>query len=217
MPVEAPRLGGAGGTVGLDPEVFGAPFHEALVHDCVVAERAARRRGTAATRTRGKVRGGGAKPWRQKGTGRARAGSSRSPLWAGGGTVFGPSPRSYTVKVNRKARRSALRAVLSVHATRGSLALVDAGELTAPSTKGALRLLDGWEGRRRRVLLLTADGEDAVLRSFRNLPDVKVAPAQAGGVVEILGAQALLVTDAALQALIARARRERGATARTGE
>ena len=105
----------------LDDDVFGAPFNGPLVHECVVAELAARRRGTHATKTRGMVRGGGAKPWRQKGTGRARAGSSRSPLWSGGGTVFGPSPRHYTVKVNRKARRAALRSVLSLHAERGSL------------------------------------------------------------------------------------------------
>ena len=101
--------------------MFGAPFNGPLVHECVVAELAARRRGTHATKTRGMVSGGGAKPWRQKGTGRARAGSSRSPLWTGGGVVFGPSPRHYTVKVNRKARRAALRSVLSVHAERGSI------------------------------------------------------------------------------------------------
>ena len=95
-----------------------------------MAELAARRRGTHATKTRGMVRGGGAKPWRQKGTGRARAGSSRSPLWSGGGTVFGPSPRHYTVKVNRKARRAALRSVLSLHAERGSLFGVDAAAST---------------------------------------------------------------------------------------
>src|SRR4051812_49935163 len=118
---EAQILGG-GGMLALDDDVFGAPFNGPLVHECVVAELAARRRGTHATRTRGMVSGGGAKPWRQKGTGRARAGSSRSPLWTGGGTVFGPSPRHYTVKVNRKARKAALRSVLSIHAERESLA-----------------------------------------------------------------------------------------------
>ena len=117
---DAPILGGSG-TLTLDADVFGAPFNGPLVHECVVAELAARRRGTHATKTRGMVRGGGAKPWRQKGTGRARAGSSRSPLWSGGGTVFGPSPRHYIVKVNRKARRAALRSALSLHAERGSL------------------------------------------------------------------------------------------------
>src|ERR687884_951539 len=123
---EAPMLGG-GGTLSLDDEVFGAPFNGPLVHEVVVAELAARRRGTHATKTRGMVSGGTAKPWRQKGTGRARAGSTRSPIWTGGGTVFGPSPRSYVVKVNRKARRAALRSALSVHAERGTVHVVDPG------------------------------------------------------------------------------------------
>src|SRR4051795_8702923 len=136
----APVLG-SDDTVTLDDAVFGAPFTGPLVHECVVAELAARRRGTHATLTRGKVSGGGAKPWRQKGTGRARAGSSRSPLWTGGGTVFGPSPRHYTVKVNRKARRAALRAALSVHAERGSIHLLDPTGFDEPSTKRAAELL----------------------------------------------------------------------------
>src|SRR5213592_353998 len=121
---DAPVLG-AGKTVKLDEAAFSERFQGPLVHQTVRAEQAARRRGTAATKTRGMVSGGGAKPWRQKGTGRARAGSSRSPLWKGGGTVFGPSPRHYTLKVNRKARRAALRAALSVHAERGSIHLLD--------------------------------------------------------------------------------------------
>src|SRR4051812_6025216 len=139
-------------TVTLDADVFGAPFNGPLVHECVVAELAARRRGTHSTKTRGMVRGGGAKPWRQKGTGRARAGSSRSPLWSGGGTVFGPSPRHYTVKVNRKARRAALRSALSLHAERGSLFGVDAAGFDTPSTKTASDLLD--ERRSGSVLVV---------------------------------------------------------------
>src|SRR4051812_2447659 len=132
------------GKATLDADVFGAPFNAALVHECVRAEQSARRRGTAATRTRGMVRGGGAKPWRQKGTGRARAGSSRSPIWTGGGTVFGPSPRGYTFKVNRKARRAALRSALSVHAGRGSIGALDAGAFDAPGTKAAAQALTKW-------------------------------------------------------------------------
>src|SRR5689334_24272014 len=115
---EAAGLGGAA-AVTLDADVFETPFNGPLVHEVVVAELAARRQGTHATKTRGMVSGGSAKPWRQKGTGRARAGSSRSPIWTGGGTVFGPSPRHYTFKVNRKERRAALRSALSVHAERG--------------------------------------------------------------------------------------------------
>ena len=148
---DAPILGGSK-KLKLDADVFGAPFNGPLVHECVVAELAARRRGTHATKTRGMVRGGGAKPWRQKGTGRARAGSSRSPLWSGGGTVFGPSPRHYTVKVNRKARRAALRSVLSLHAERGSLFGVDAAGFDTPSTKTAADLLD--ERRSGSVLVV---------------------------------------------------------------
>src|SRR6187431_3780578 len=115
-----------GGTdkVALDADAFGARFNGPLVHESVRAELAARRQGTASTKTRGQVRGGGAKPWRQKGTGRARAGSTRSPIWVGGGTVFGPKPRHYTLKVNRKARRAALRSALSLHAGRDSLAVL---------------------------------------------------------------------------------------------
>src|ERR687893_1566246 len=117
---DAPILGGTRKHK-LDDEVFGVPFNGPLVHEVVVAELAARRRGTHATRNRALARGGGAKPYRQKGTGRARQGSIRAPQFAGGGTAFGPSPRSYTVKVNRKARRAALRSALAIHADRSSI------------------------------------------------------------------------------------------------
>ena len=142
----------SGGTkkVKLDADVFGAEFNGPLVHEVVVAELAARRRGTAATRTRGLVRGGGAKPWRQKGTGRARQGTIRAPQFAGGGVVFGPSPRHYTVKVNRKARRAALRCALSVHADRGSVFALDAGGFDEPSTKQAADVGGRLDGRARR-------------------------------------------------------------------
>jgi len=120
---DAPLLGQSK-KVKLDEGAFGARFHGPLVHQSVRAEQAARRRGTAATKTRAMVSGGGAKPWRQKGTGRARAGSNRSPIWTGGGVVFGPQPRSYTFKVNRKEQRAALRSALSLHAERKSLAIL---------------------------------------------------------------------------------------------
>src|SRR5216684_2934352 len=141
---DAPVLGAGASKVKLDDGAFGARFQSPLVHQSVRAEQAARRRGTAATKTRGAVSGGGAKPWRQKGTGRARAGSIRSPIWTGGGTVFGPKPRSYAFKVNRKEHRAALRSALSLHAERGSLAILDATEFTAPRTRAALDLLDAW-------------------------------------------------------------------------
>src|SRR5271167_3532181 len=141
---DAPVLG-ASKRVKLDDSAFAAGFLGPLVHQSVRAEQAARRRGTAATKTRGMVSGGGAKPWRQKGTGRARAGSNRSPIWTGGGTVFGPQPRSYTFKVNRKEQRAALRSALSLHAERGSLAIFDASAFKAPKTRQASELLEDWQ------------------------------------------------------------------------
>src|SRR5881398_1038921 len=114
------------------------------VKEVIVAINANNRQGTHSTKTRGEVRGGGAKPWRQKGTGRARAGSIRSPIWTGGGVAFGPQPRHYTVKVNRKARRAALRSALSVHAERGSVAVLDGSAFDAPSTKSAAQALAKW-------------------------------------------------------------------------
>src|SRR5947208_14563651 len=169
----APVLGGTK-KVTLDDTAFGAEFHEPLVHESVRAELAARRQGTHATKTRGKVRGGGAKPWRQKGTGRARAGSSRSPIWTGGGTVFGPQPRRYTFKVNRKERRSALRSALSLHAGRGSLAVPDPAPFTdTPSTKNAAALLSDW-GQPAGVLVVLGLEEERVALSFRNVDRLSV-------------------------------------------
>src|SRR6476619_5909634 len=140
---DAPILG-ASKKVKLDDDAFGARFNGPLVHESVRAELNARRQGTHATKTRGEVRGGGAKPWRQKGTGRARAGSTRSPIWTGGGTTFGPKPRHFTFKVNRKERRAAFRSALSVHADRGSLAVFDVASFDEVSTKAAARLLADW-------------------------------------------------------------------------
>jgi len=203
---EATILGGSG-KLTLDDDVFGAPFNGPLVHECVVAELAAKRRGTHATKTRGMVRGGGAKPWRQKGTGRARAGSSRSPLWTGGGTVFGPSPRHYTVKVNRKARRAALRSALSLHAGRGSLFGLDAGGFDAPSTKQAAGLLEDTSGGATLVVL--TEEEAVAAKSFRNLAHVTVLNAENAGVADILRPGTMIATQAAIDALTARATKDR--------
>jgi len=203
---DAPILGGSE-KLTLDDDVFGAPFNGPLVHECVVAELAAKRRGTHATKTRGMVRGGGAKPWRQKGTGRARAGSSRSPLWSGGGTVFGPSPRHYTMKVNRKARRAALRSVLSLHAGRGSLFGLDAAGFDAPSTKMAAGLLE--ERRAGSVLVVLSAEEASAAKSFRNLQGVVVLDAENAGVADIVRPGTLVASQAAIDALTARARKSR--------
>ena len=186
-------------TVALDEAVFGAPFNGPLVHEAVIAELAARRRGTHSTLTRGKVSGGTSKPWRQKGTGRARQGSTRAPQWTGGGAVFGPSPRHYTVKVNRKARRAALRSALSVHAARGSIAIVDATDFDAPSTKQAHGLLEERLGG--SVLVVLAPEEADVAKSFRNLAGVAVLPVGAAGIADIVRAASLVISRAALRTL----------------
>jgi len=207
---EAPILGagsGASKKLKLDDSAFGARFLGPLVHQSVRAEQAARRRGTAATKTRGMVSGGGAKPWRQKGTGRARAGSSRSPVWTGGGTAFGPKPRSYTFKVNRKEQRAALRSALSLHAERGTIAILDAGAFKAPKTRQAFDLLDDWGPPteiRPTLVVLTAEESHAAL-SFRNLERVAVLISESVGVTDLLGAASLLVSQPALEALTARA------------
>jgi large subunit ribosomal protein L4 len=200
----APILGSSE-TVDLDDAAFGAAFHEALVHECVRAELAARRQGTHSTKTRGKVRGGGAKPWRQKGTGRARQGSIRAPHFAGGGTVFGPQPRHYTFKINRKERRVAFRSALSLHAGRGSLAVLDAGPFTdTPSTKQAAELLAGWS-QPRGVLIVLGETEAQVALSFRNLYRTHVLTAENVGVADLVGGSALLVSRAAIDQLTRRA------------
>ncbi|MHB8492357.1 MAG: 50S ribosomal protein L4 [Solirubrobacteraceae bacterium] len=202
---EAPVIGAQRSTpVALDDAVFGARFHEALVHESVRAEQAARRRGTASTKTRGMVSGGGAKPWRQKGTGRARAGSNRSPLWTGGGTVFGPQPRSYTFKVNRKERRMALRSALSLHASRGSLAVLSDGAIDQPKTKQAVELLGGWD-KEGPTLVVLDPTESAPALAFRNLPAVNVLGHEDVGVADLLRAASLILSRPALDALTARA------------
>ena len=201
---DAPVLG-ASETVTLDDDVFGVAFNGPLVHETVIAELAARRQGTHATKTRGMVSGGGAKPWRQKGTGRARAGTTRSPIWTGGGIVFGPHPRHYIVKVNRKARRAALRSALSVHAERGSLAILDAAGFDTPSTRQAKALLDGRLGG--SVLIVLGDDDFAAAKSFRNLAAVQVLHVDDVGVADIVGASVLVVSRDAVDVLSARAQR----------
>jgi large subunit ribosomal protein L4 len=192
-------------TAKLDADVFGAAFNGPLVHEVVVAELAARRRGTHSTKTRGMVRGGGAKPWRQKGTGRARAGSSRSPIWTGGGTVFGPQPRHYTVKVNRKARRAALRSALSIHADRKSIFAFDPADFEGPSTKKAAELLA--ERRAGSVLVVIGAEQSDAAKSFRNLAGVSVVPTEAVGVADVVGHATLVLSEVALHALTERAKK----------
>jgi large subunit ribosomal protein L4 len=195
--------------VDLDDAAFGARFNGPLVHESVRAELNARRQGTSSTKTRGKVRGGGAKPWRQKGTGRARQGSIRAPHFAGGGIVFGPTPRHYTFKVNRKERRAALRSVLSVHAERESLAILDPTGFDEPSTRAAAELMADWVGQRGAILVVLTEEQARIALSFRNLPRVSVLPATGVGVADLVGASRVLMTEEALAQLTARAKGER--------
>jgi len=197
---QATYLGKKSGKVALDAAVFGESFHEPLVHRAVTAELNARRRGTASTLSRGQVAMTGAKAWRQKGTGRARAGALSSPQRTGGGVAFGPKPRSYTVKVNRKERRRALRAALSMHSERGSLGALDASSFSAPSTKQAAEVLEGF-GEGGHVLVVLVDGEDTAALSFRNLPRVRVLRARDVGVADVVGAARLAASPGAFEEL----------------
>jgi large subunit ribosomal protein L4 len=197
--LKAPLLGGSK-TASLAADTFGVERNDALVHEVVKAELAARRQGTHSTKTRGLVSGGRSKPWRQKGTGRARAGSIRAAQWTGGGVVFGPHPRNYTTKVNRKARTKALRIALSAHAADGTLAAVDAGGFAEPRTRAAAELLAGWRGHGPLVVVAAPD-EDALARSFRNLDRTHVVQVGDLEVADVVWAHWLVVSTRALETL----------------
>lgn len=197
---KAPYIGKKTGSVELDETVFGETFHEPLVHRAVRAELNARRAGNASTLTRGEVAMTGAKAWRQKGTGRARAGALSVPHRTGGGVAFGPKPRHYTVKVNRKERRRALRAALSVHAARGTLGALDAGAFSAPSTKLAAEAITGF-GEGGRALVVLVEGEENAVLSFRNIEGVSVLHADDVGVADVIGATRLVASQAAFDQL----------------
>jgi large subunit ribosomal protein L4 len=182
----------------LPDELFTEPFHQSLVHEAARADLASRRRGTASTLTRGEVAFTTAKAWRQKGTGRARVGALGVSSRFGGGVTFGPKPRHYTVKVNRKARRRALRAALSVHAERGSVAVLDATSFDTPSTKSAAAALAKW-GARNPVLIIVTAEETGAMKSFRNIPRTTVIEVGAAGVADIIGAAAIVISETALK------------------
>jgi large subunit ribosomal protein L4 len=200
---KAPVIGGSAKEVALDETVFTTELKPHLVHETVRAELNAARAGTKGTKSRGLVAGGRSKPWRQKGTGRARAGTSRAPHWTGGGVAFAPGMRSFEVKVNRKARRSALRGVLSHHAANGTLAILDGSGFDAPSTKRAAELLSGW-GERPLLVVLTED-EELLVKSFRNLEKVLVVTPAELEVASLVWARSVLVSEAAMPLVLGRA------------
>jgi large subunit ribosomal protein L4 len=199
----AQRLGGSG-TVTLDETVFSAEVKPHLVHEAVRAEQNAQRAGTAATKSRGLVSGGRAKPWRQKGTGRARQGTIRAPQFEGGGHAFAKVPRTFIQKVNRKAQKAAFRSALASHAQAGSLAVVDAAAFTAPSTKQAKSLVEQW-GRQTPIVVVATDEEANLVKSFRNLEKVAVVSPSDLDVGACVWARSLLVTESALEAVTGRA------------
>ena len=190
--------------VTLDEGVFGAEVKPHLLHETVRAELNARRAGTRGAKSRGLVAGGRAKPWRQKGTGRARAGTIRAPHFTGGGVAFPPTARNFEVKVNRKARRSALAGALSSHATNGTIGLIEGGAFSEPSTKAAAELLSEW-GKDTPVVVVATEEEEALWKSFRNLERVLVVVPSELEVASIVWARSLLVSEAALTHVQARA------------
>lgn len=178
--------------------VFAADVKPHLVHEAVRAEAAAARSGTQAAKNRALVSGGRSKPWRQKGTGRARAGTTRAPQWTGGGVAFAPRPRSYELKVNRKAHRAAFRAALSDHVKHGTLAVVDGGSFEEPSTRNAAALLASW-GPDLPLLVIAQPEEETLVKSFRNLSrSLVVAPAELE-VGALVWARSVLATEGALE------------------
>ena len=206
---KAPVLGSSK-SVSLEEGVFAAEVKPHLVHETVVAEQNAARAGTRGAKSRGFVAGGRAKPWRQKGTGRARAGTSRAPHWTGGGVAFPPTMRSFEVKVNRKARRAALKGALSHHAANGTLAVLDSTSFEAPSTKQAKGVLEGW-GKDAPVLLVAHEDEETVVKSFRNLERVLVTVPAELEVAAVVWARAVVVTEAALPLVETKAGKEASA------
>lgn len=197
----------AGEVVGdreLPDEVFSAPVNAAVMHQVVVAGLAAARAGTHSTKTRGEVSGGGVKPWRQKGTGRARHGSIRSPIWSGGGIAHGPKPRDYTMRINKKMKRAALRSALADAMQSGKLALLEGLAFDGPRTRDAasvLRALDVVG----RVLLVISGPDEAVEKSFRNLPGVKIDYPGNVSTYDLLYADRVVLVVEALEGVLRRA------------
>ncbi|MGP6139215.1 MULTISPECIES: 50S ribosomal protein L4 [unclassified Jeotgalibaca] len=185
------------GEVTLNEEIFGIETNESVVFDAIIMQRASLRQGTHAVKNRSAVRGGGRKPWRQKGTGRARQGSIRSPQWVGGGVVFGPTPRSYKYKLNKKVRRLALKSVLSEKVAEGNLIVVDQLAFDAPKTKEFAKVLTNLNVDSKVLVVLENDNDFAALAA-RNLPTVKVIGEDGLNVLDIVSYNKVVLTQAAL-------------------
>ncbi len=192
------------GEIAVPAALVAGAVREHLLYEMVRSQRARRRAGTAATKTKGLVSGGGKKPWKQKGTGRARAGSIRSPLWAGGGTIFGPQPRDYSYRLPRSARRAGLRAALAARHGANELVVVDRVTLPEPKTKRMIEWLHGFGLADGRTLIVLAEHDQAVERASRNLPGVKILCAAGLNVYDVLGHKHLVLTRAALEQLAVR-------------
>ncbi|HZC30016.1 MAG TPA: 50S ribosomal protein L4 [Gaiellaceae bacterium] len=201
---KAPVLGGAKKDVVLEEAIFGAEVRPHLVHEAVRAEGLERRQGTRAAKSRGLVSGGRSKPWRQKGTGRARQGTIRAPQFTGGGVAFPPTPRKFDVKVNRKALKAALRSALSDHAQGGTIGLLDTAKFKEPSTQSAAQLLADWGATAPTIVVANPD-EETVVKSFRNLDRVVVLEPSEVEVGAVVWAQSLVVTQSSLEELERRA------------
>ncbi len=186
------------GDIELNDSVFGVEMNAGLVHQAVVMQLASRRLGTHATKTRGLVRGGGRKPWRQKGTGRARSGSTRSPLWVGGGTAFGPQPRSYAFRMPKKQRRLAIKCALSDKVASGDFIVLDDLQFDVPKTKSVVKMLGDF-GVDAKSLIITLDENENVELSSRNIPGVKAINTMGLNVYDILNHTKLFITKAAIE------------------
>ena len=182
------------GEIELNEAIFGVEVHSTLMHQAMVMQLANQRLGTAATKTRAMVRGGGRKPWRQKGTGRARAGTTRSPIWIGGGVVFGPHPRSYVKRMPRKARRLALKSALSAKVIASELLVLDGMQFEAPKTKQVLALMKAFEIESQKALFILGETNENVVKSTRNIPGVKTITSLGLNVVDLLHHDKIFIT-----------------------
>ncbi|MFJ5966067.1 MULTISPECIES: 50S ribosomal protein L4 [unclassified Bacillus (in: firmicutes)] len=190
--------GSTNGEIELNDSVFGIEPNESVVFDAILMQRASLRQGTHKVKTRSEVRGGGRKPWRQKGTGRARQGSIRSPQWRGGGIVFGPTPRSYSYKLPKKVRRLAIKSVLSSKVIDNNIIVLEDLTLDAVKTKEFAGILKGLSVE-KKALVVTADANETVALSARNIPGVTVVEAKGINVLDVVNHEKLLITKAAVE------------------